>query len=257
MTKVVVNSLWIGTSLSKLELLTIHSFIAHGHEFVLWTYSDLAIEKIEGLQLKNANEILDEKFIFQYKNSNSFGHGKGSFAGFSDIFRYKLLYELGGWWVDMDILCLKPFDFEAPYFFRKHHELLLVGNVMKCPPKSDLMLKCFEQSVREVTAENQDWHLPIQILIGQVKALGLEAYIEEKRSNFDRWEETKKFIYRRKKIPEDWYFIHWQNEEWRNKKRDKNQIRYHSTLGKQMQKHKLLKKEFSFTEKVLNYLQTL
>ena len=37
----IVNGLWIGNRLSKLELLTICSFLANGHDFHLWTYSDI------------------------------------------------------------------------------------------------------------------------------------------------------------------------------------------------------------------------
>ena len=27
------------------------------------------------------------------------------------MFRYKLLYDRGGWWVDLDMICIHPFDF--------------------------------------------------------------------------------------------------------------------------------------------------
>jgi hypothetical protein len=31
--------------------------------------------------------------------------GKGTYAGFSDLFRYKMLFDRGGWWVDTDVVC--------------------------------------------------------------------------------------------------------------------------------------------------------
>lgn len=252
-----VHSLWIGSKLSKLELLTIHSFINQGHHFNLWVYGPINIEEREGLFIRDANEILNEGYIFSYKHSNTFGHGKGSYAGFSDIFRYKLLYKLGGWWVDMDIYCLKAFDFSSPYFFRSHHELLMVGNVMKCPPKSDLMLHCYQEAVLAVNEENTNWHLPIQILVDQVIQLKLEHYIVEDVSNHDKWEQTKKYIYKNPKIPKQWYFIHWQNEEWRNRGLDKNIPRIISCLGKAMQEHQILSKHASTVQVIKNYIQTI
>jgi hypothetical protein len=55
----------------------------------------------EGVTLRDAVEILPEQEIFQHVN--------GSWAPFSDWFRFALLYKEGGLWVDTDIICLKPF----------------------------------------------------------------------------------------------------------------------------------------------------
>jgi hypothetical protein len=103
----IVHGLWINGNMTSLELLTIHSFIDHGYEFHFWTYNQSIQDLPQSVLLKDANEIIPTKEVFQYSNENQFGHGKGSYAGFSDIFRYKLLYEYGGWWTDMDITCLK------------------------------------------------------------------------------------------------------------------------------------------------------
>jgi hypothetical protein len=216
-----VNALWIGKTLSPTELLTIKSFIANGHDFVLWAYDDIETPLPEGTILKDANEIFPQKNVFCYKYSNQFGHGKGSYAGFSDIFRYKLLYLYGGWWTDMDVTCIKPLDFETDYIFRTHHSLPLVGNIMKCPKNSVLMKKCFEEAVAKVDANNRDWHLPIQILIDNVKNAGLTSYIRE-FSNPDSWNLIRKYLRSKPDIPSKWHVIHWVNEEWRRNKIDKS-----------------------------------
>jgi hypothetical protein len=252
----IINSLWIGNTLSNVELLTMKSFIAHGHTFRLWIYNN---------ELKNvlppeviaadANEIIPEKEVFSYKQQNKFGHGKGSFAGFSDIFRYRLLYLHGGWWVDMDITCLKKFDFEAEYFFRSHHELPLVGNVMKCPKESELMKICYEEGVANVNESNTDWHKPIEILCSNVQKLQLNNFIKEGLSNHDVWEETNSFISRKTAIPSGYYFLHWQNEEWRAKLLDKDCVRINSTLGGLMQQHGILKPQYSARELLHNTFQ--
>lgn len=108
----IIQGLWIGAELSKMEQLCIKSFLFHGHEFHLYTYDQ--IKNIpEGTIIKDANEILPKSFVFQY----NVGDAKGSFAGFSNYFRYKLLVEKGNFWVDMDTICLKPFDFKEEYVF--------------------------------------------------------------------------------------------------------------------------------------------
>lgn len=211
---ITVNALWIGNVLSYIELLTINSFICNGHKFVLWAYDDIITKLPDEVVLKDANQIIPKENIFSYKYSNQFGHGKGSYAGFSDIFRYKLLYEHGGWWTDMDVCCLKPLNFKEKYVFRTHHSLALVGNIMKCPAGSELMKKCYLEASDQVDQFNRDWHLPIDILINNVYSLGLDKYIKN-FSNPDSWNIVRKMLKKNINIPENWYVIHWVNEEWR------------------------------------------
>ena len=62
----VIQSLWIGSSLSAMEQLGIASHIAHGHEFHLYVYD--AIQNVpRGATLKDAAEILPASRIFMYQ----------------------------------------------------------------------------------------------------------------------------------------------------------------------------------------------
>ncbi|RKD12413.1 hypothetical protein BCY91_12240 [Pelobium manganitolerans] len=102
MSKPLVQSLWVGNRLSKVEQLSIKSFLDHGHEYHLYVYD--AIENVpKGTVLCEADEVIPQHKVFQVKT----GWGKGSFAAFADLFRFKLLLEKGGWWFDTDIICLK------------------------------------------------------------------------------------------------------------------------------------------------------
>jgi hypothetical protein len=234
-----INSLWIGTHLSKLELLTLHSFLKFGFRFKLWLYEPLQHELPEGILVGNANEIIPADKVFRYKHKSQFGHGKGSVAGFSDIFRYKLLLDKGGWWVDMDITCLQPLDIDKPYFFRQHHHLTVVGNIMKCPKGSELMRLCYEEAINEVNEHNTDWHKPIDILNKHIAALDLSHFIVGGVTNQDRWDDTGAYVYTSKSFPGDWSFVHWQNEEWRNQKLNKNNFPYRGTLAQLMTQYGL------------------
>lgn len=240
-----VNALWIGSRLSKIEVLTLQSFVDNGHVFHLWVYGAIENDLPDGVVLEDANQIIPESKIFRYKYVNKYGHGKGSVSGFSDIFRYKLLYDKGGWWIDMDVTCLKPLNVTTPYFFRKHHDLELVGNVMKCPPHSPLMLACYQQASAEVDENNTDWHKPIEILNKHVFANNLQQYIYGNVSNLDMWHEIAGFITGNQSVPSNYYFIHWMNEEWRSRDIDKNDFRYNSVLGEMMINAGLLQKPVS------------
>ncbi len=235
----VVNGLWIGDSLSPLEMLTLRSFVHYGHEFHLWVYHPLDNDIPDGVILKDANEIIPEKKIFVRKYDDpDLGIGKGSVgAPFSDIFRYKLLYEKGGWWVDMDVTCLKPLNFKEDFVFRTHSALPMIGNLMKIPKGSPFIKKAYDIALATCDENTLDWLLPNKILNDQVKKSDLEHFIKDNISNNDHWEEAKSFSYNGGEIPKDWFAIHWMNEEWRKQELPKDLCREQSALGKLYQKY--------------------
>ena len=132
-----IQGLWIGGDLSVMERLSITSFLKNGHEYHLYTYSD--IRNIPaGTIVRDGNEILSKDRIFTYQS----GWGKGSYAGFADLFRIYLMYKKGGWWADTDIVSLKPFDFDEEYVFASSFEGKWGEPANNCtikmPPNSDI-----------------------------------------------------------------------------------------------------------------------
>jgi hypothetical protein len=228
-----IHGLWIGRQLSTVELLCIHSFIEHGHQFVLWAYDDIETPLPSGVVLRDATSIIPREQVFAYTKRNQFGHGKGSYAGFSDIFRYLLLCTYGGWWTDMDVVCLSPLDIESPYVFRTHHDFPVVGNIMKCPQGSELMRRCYEKANATVNADNADWNLPIRILNDAISELGLQSYILN-FSNQDSWRYIRTLLFRNPRLPSHWKVLHLVNEEWRRNKIDKNAIPRRSLIGRKI-----------------------
>jgi hypothetical protein len=120
-----------------MQQMCIKSFIAHGHEFHLYTYNR-EINAPEGAVIQDANEILPEGRIFF--------DDRGTVCAFSDMFRYVLLYERGGWWVDMDIICLRTFDFESEHVFASEQDSvfceILHAGIIKAPKHSKMMGFC-------------------------------------------------------------------------------------------------------------------
>jgi hypothetical protein len=212
------HSLWIGSKLGETELLTLKSFADKGHHIHLWAYKEIK-NVPENVSIFDANTIIPESQVFKYDENGKIDWGKGSYAGFSDIFRYKLLYEYGGWWIDMDVTCLKKFEIEDAYFFRNHWMLPVVGNVMKCPPKSELMLRCYERAIVEVNKENTDWHKPITILNEEIERLNLMHYRKLGLFNVDMQHTVQPYLTGNFPFPNDWLGVHWINSSKFNYKR--------------------------------------
>jgi hypothetical protein len=137
----IVQSLWIGTALPDLQQLSIRSFLAHGHEYHLYTYGD--IEGVpEGTTLRDGTAILPSDSIFCYQR----GFGKGSYAAFSNLFRYKLILDRGGWWVDTDVVCLRRLQFDDPFVFATERDtdgtIYCATCIFKCPAGAPILDYC-------------------------------------------------------------------------------------------------------------------
>ncbi|MBE9031019.1 hypothetical protein IQ266_14895 [filamentous cyanobacterium LEGE 11480] len=133
----IVRGLWVGSELSIMEQLSIRSFLANGHHYQLYVYED--VKNIPpGTQVMDANCILPIERVFTYQH----GAEKGSYSGFADEFRLHLLSQKGGWWADLDVVCLKPFDFRSAYVIASSYEgqwgSPAINCVMKMPAKSCL-----------------------------------------------------------------------------------------------------------------------
>jgi Glycosyltransferase sugar-binding region containing DXD motif len=100
--KQIAQFLWIGPRLSNIEKLCLSSFLRVGYVVHLYAYDDI-IGVPSGVIMQEAGTILPRKEVFQYK----VGFACGSYAGFSDRFRYHLLEKKGGWYFDMDFVAVR------------------------------------------------------------------------------------------------------------------------------------------------------
>ena len=131
----IIQGLWIGSELSVMEQLSIASFLRNEHEYHLYVYGEMKNVPAQCV-IKDANEILPEARVFQYRQYPSY-------AGFANFFRYKLLLERGGWWADTDTICVKPFDFSGDYVFSSelgNNGLEVINNgILKAPAGAEVM----------------------------------------------------------------------------------------------------------------------
>ncbi|MFN3937658.1 MAG: hypothetical protein ACK4KW_08765 [Gemmobacter sp.] len=96
-----VQTFWYGGPLSAWEMACLASFAPFGHDLHVYSY-DRTLVLPPGAMWRDAGEILPESEVFFYRD----GFGRGSVSAFANLFRYALLRDRGGWWVDTDVLCL-------------------------------------------------------------------------------------------------------------------------------------------------------
>jgi hypothetical protein len=65
--------------------------------------------------------------VFFYRRGASIG----SVAGFTNMFRYRLLLLRGGWWVDTDVLCLSPQVPDDAWFLEREDDTTIGNAIMK------------------------------------------------------------------------------------------------------------------------------
>jgi hypothetical protein len=219
-----IQGLWIGSALSAMEQLSIRSFLANRHQYHLYTYGPVAGIP-SGTTVHDGNEILPATMIFQYRD-------RKSYAGFSNYFRYKLLLEKGGWWSDLDMVCLKPLDHPGDYVFAAaQHENVskerVATGLIKVPRASAIMGYAWEVCLSKDAK---------QITWGETGPLLLDAAVRKFALQQDvrpasvfcpipyyRWQEL---IIPRKDISfsENTYTVHLWNEMWRRSDADKNKL---------------------------------
>jgi hypothetical protein len=123
------GSLWIGPSLSKIQVISLSSFVYYGHDLTLYVY-DLDLPVPQGIRKADAREIIEEEEIFKVQNQ---------YAAFSDVFRYRMINKTGLAWVDADTICLtKEWEFKDNTYAGLEGNTV-VGGVLSLPQNSEAL----------------------------------------------------------------------------------------------------------------------
>jgi hypothetical protein len=219
----VIQGLWIGDELSTMERLSIASFLAHGHQYHLYVYRPVS-NVPPGTCLKDAREILPDSMIFQYLDG-------GSYAGFANFFRYKLLLERGGWWVDTDAVCLRPFDFADEYVFgselTREGKATPTSGFIKAPAGSKAMAFAWAHCLTKDPTRLTWGETGCRLVRGVIRKYSLHAFLQDYRT----FTPVAHFEWERILAP-GWTAgfpaltcaIHLWNEKWRRGGQDKNAV---------------------------------
>ena len=105
-----VGTLWIGGPLSWMEQLCLKSFVERGQTITLFSYEDIP-NVPNGVIRRDGREVLDTDDFIKYEQKNSF-------ALFADWFRLHMIKQNPGMiWVDTDVYCARPMDYDSDYIF--------------------------------------------------------------------------------------------------------------------------------------------
>lgn len=230
-----IQGLWIGRELSLMEQLSIKSFIKNGHSFQLYVYEDVKNVPKE-TTLLDANSILPEEQIFRLNR----GSHAGSLTAFSDLFRFKLLLEKGGWWVDLDIVCLKPFDFNSPYVITSEYNSPNGPSgpsnaVFKVPKDDEFIEACFTEAM-SLCLNPKDLRFGengFKLIREMVKKHRLESFVTPPETFAPiSWWEYRTLVEHTNSFPDlsNSYAIHLYNEMWRTEMLNKNETYSEKTL---------------------------
>jgi len=233
-----VLMLWCYGDLTALEKLAMVSFVANGFDLKLYTYGKIN-NLPSGIQQYDAREVIPEHRVFKYKN--------GSYAGFSDLFRYAVLCQQGGIWADMDVICLKSIhEFKAlgnDGFLVTERAQIENSLKVNCnliyhpePTSGDIIDLAYAVTDR-YQVEKLEWgDCGPKLLTTLVKAypkLAPKIMKPAFANPIDYWDCPKTLLGDSDSLSKDTFFLHCFNEMWRRQGVDKNQPypRY-SLLGK-------------------------
>ncbi|MCP3980091.1 MAG: hypothetical protein GY716_12365 [bacterium] len=230
-----IQSLWIGGPLSKLEQLSIRSFLANGHDYHLYVYDD--VDSVpSGAVLMHADEIVPRDRVFRYPKHDSV-------AGFANAFRYKLLAERGGWWVDTDLICLKPFALAHDMVLaseRIEAQTFLCNAVIKAPAGSPVMNWNWKVCEMKDPSKLRWGETGSQLMTAAVKRFELQKFIQSEEVfcpvGYRDW---KRLIdpdlelgFSRSTLA-----VHFWNEMWRRDEQDKNADYSPACLYERLKRH--------------------
>ncbi len=122
---------------------------AAGHPVKLWSYTPERLESLRplGVELADAADVVP-RAIYDHIMT------RAEIRYFSDVFRYAVLYEHGGLWLDSDIVMLRPFPFRGDYFFNLQWHCgsggdhWICGNAMYAKPFSSHLRRLYERALR-------------------------------------------------------------------------------------------------------------
>lgn len=233
----IVQGLWIGPELSVMEQLSIASFLRNGHEYHLYVYGEVKNIPM-GTRVKEGDEILPVSMIFQYRREKSY-------SAFSNFFRYRLLLERGGWWVDTDTICLKPFGFEEEYVFSSEKldsADFITSGVIGVPVASEVMRYTWQTCQAKNPQELVWGEVGPRLMAEAVRRFSLERYAKPYQVfcpvGYRDWHQVldPDIVWQ---FDEAIHAIHLWNEMWRRNQQDKNH-RYHPDCLYEQLKRKYL-----------------
>lgn len=121
----IANMLWIEGALGPVERACMRSVIRQGHRLILWHYGKLSGVP-EGVELRDGHAVVPRERLFRHIPT-------GSYSLFSNLFRYRLLQQDLGLWLDCDAYLLKPIEWKDGHIYGFESAGVVASGVLALP----------------------------------------------------------------------------------------------------------------------------
>ncbi len=155
-----VRAFWTGPQLSPYEELCLLSFVAAGARVFVYS-RDKTLRVPDGVERVDLDEILTGEV-----HHFTFADGDRSAALHSDLFRYIAIRQFGGWYVDLDVICLGEQLPECKVYLARESEKLVNGAVMKFPAHAPVLEAAIEEAFKLLPEARPGAPLSARISIG-------------------------------------------------------------------------------------------
>lgn len=217
-----VHMLWVSGVLGVLEQGSVASFLSRGYSVNVWTYGGVT-QCPAGAKLRDAREVLPESSLFLNQ--------LGTYAGFSDLFRYAVLRKFGGLYSDMDVIALRPAAElpQRPFMVTERTRqggTKINGNVLHVPDPTPGNIVDLAYAYASVFPKAQlSWGEIGPDLLTAIATIhprhGFDVMVPAFANPIDWWNCPIGLLEDRP-VP-DSFFLHLYNDMWRRAGRDKNQ----------------------------------
>lgn len=139
-----VNMFWHGSALPPYARCCIQTFIDRGHAVRLFSYNQIDVPR--GVINVDAGAVIEARDLECYQ----------SIEAFSDRFRYELLFKQGGWWVDVDVVCLTDRLTDSSHAWAEEEPGVINSAILKFPA-GDPAVGRLAKRARELVGHSDRW----------------------------------------------------------------------------------------------------
>ncbi len=168
----VFRGFWHGPPLTVVHRACLQSFVNYGHVFELYAYE--FIDAGPGITIKDAGLVMARDELFYFSNPII---EELEVAPFSDLFRLKVLLQYGGWWCDVDTMCLSKGMPDCRYAWARDnpefHPKLVSNGVLCFPPGDPIIELAYNRAYQMKDSIHQRTQLGAEILTPVLKQLGM------------------------------------------------------------------------------------
>lgn len=145
-----LRTFWHGETIGPYQLMCLKSFAVSGHRVEVFSYNR-NLNVPDWIHVEDAAEVLPREFVLRPLGE------EGAFAIHANLFRYALLQKVGGWWIDPDVLLLKPDLPLGDVFFAGSDVFGRVPTgVLKFPAGHGLLTEALAE-IESLSGSLEDW----------------------------------------------------------------------------------------------------